>query len=363
MGTISDYIKWRGDLSFTREPFNEVDNLILAQIAYVDLSGIVSEGNQECTLAQASAAFFEQHSEDELKKVKTFIKDTPFLMKEAAQSERFGSILLSHYRDIYNEEKEEQFAAMQMRLSAGMVYLAFRGTDDSIIGWKEDFNMSFITPVPAQLDAVNYVNERVEQEEVSFYLGGHSKGGNLAIYSAVHAKKEVQKRIVKVFNNDGPGFDAQMINSTEYQNIKEKICTIVPYHSFVGMLLEHDSVDIVVKSNQRGIMEHDAMSWQVLGKKFVMHTKVSHRSYVTYEAMKTWINGLDKKDRAKFVDTLFAILTASGATTLSDVNSDIFKSAGASIKMFNALDADTRAMMSRMLWTLSDEFSKARKKR
>lgn len=365
MGNLSDYIHWRGDLQFNKDKFNDVDNLVLSQLAYVDFTNIIpSDSSQRrITLARASAEFFETHSEDELRKVNTFIKDVPFFMKEAATTARFKDIELSNYIDIVDDKAQMQFAAFHVHLPDGTIYIAFRGTDDTIVGWREDFNMSFMSPVPSQIASVKYVKETLKNNDCLVRLGGHSKGGNLAIYSAVKSEDDIKERIIDVYNNDGPGFDKNMIESNEYRQMLPKIKTIVPYHSFVGMLLEHEEDYKVVKSNQKGIMQHDAMSWQIMGNAFQTHCKVSKSSSIIQEAMSKWINGMNMQDRAKFVDTLFSILTASGSVNLSDVNSDLFKSAGAAIKMFNSLDAQTRGMLSNMLMSLRGEISRARKKK
>lgn len=365
MANISDYLRWRGDITFEHDGFNDVDNLILAQIAYVDFGGIVpvSGSKKQIKLSEASEEFFNIHSEEELKSVNTFIKDVPFFMREAAASDRFRDIVLTDYTDMVDPDRQMQFAAFHINLPDGSVYVAFRGTDDSIAGWREDFNMSFMSPVPSQTESVRYVEETLKNTTYPIRLGGHSKGGNLAIYSAVKSDADIKKRIIAVYNNDGPGFDKDMIESEEYREMLPKIKTIVPYHSFVGMLLEHEEDYRVVKSSQKAIMQHDAMSWQVMGNRFQTHCKVSRESAVIQEAMSKWINSMKRQDRARFVETLFSILTASGAVNLSDINADLFKSAGAAIKMFNSLDTQTRSMLSKMLMSLKGEIARARKKK
>lgn len=363
MGGIDEYIKWRGDLTFSQSSFNEVDNLVLAQLAYVDLKNIIpsagSGGN--ITLRQAALDFFDLYDENELRNVKSFIRDTPFFMRQVAESERFGGMLLSDYVDIVDANEEKQFAAFGAELSDGTHYIVFRGTDDTIVGWKEDFNMSFIMPVPSQLEAVRYVNETAKHKRGKIRLGGHSKGGNLAIYASVKANASVRKKIIAVYNNDGPGFDKVMVESEEYQQMLPLVKTIVPEHSVVGMLLWHEEEYLIVKSSQSGIMQHDAMSWQVEGKCFVSTPKVSENSRQLNEAMSTWIERLSKEERQRFVDTLFELITASGAKTLSDINADVFKSANATIKMFNSLDADTRNMLIKILRSLTTEIKRARR--
>ena len=221
MGGIEDYIKWRGDLTFEQSAFNEVDNLVLSQIAYVDFKNIIpAAGSKEkITLRQAAHDFFDLNDEEELQKVTSFIREAPFFMRIAAESRRFGDIVLSDYADVTDDHEEKQFAAFCAELPDDTYYIAFRGTDDTIIGWKEDFNMGVMMPVPSQLEAVEYVNTVMRWKRGKLRLGGHSKGGNLAIYAAVFAKPSIQRKVVKVYNNDGPGFTKEMIESEAYRKM------------------------------------------------------------------------------------------------------------------------------------------------
>lgn len=221
--------------------------------------------------------------------------------------------------------------------------------------------MSFIRPIPSQLEAAEYVNETIKYSRRKIRLGGHSKGGNLAIYAAVKAKPSLKRRIIAVYNNDGPGFDREMIESEEYRQMLPKIKTIVPEHSVVGMLLEHEEKYMIVKSSQTGIMQHDAMSWQVCGNRFETVKSVDRTSRMLNEALSNWINGLSRMQRSEFVETLFAIITSSGAVNLSDLSADRFNFAGSALKMYSSLDRETKIMLRRMLKSLTGEFDKARK--
>ena len=202
MGNITDYLKWRGDLTFEQDPFNEVDNLILAQLAYVDLKDFIPsvKTGDKLSLEQVTADYFDLNSEQELDKVKTFIKDVPFFLREVAKYKRFKDIMLSNFVDIGEVREEKQFSAFDAELGDGSTYISFRGTDDTNVGWKEDFNMSFISPVPSQIEAEKYVNQTVKSTSGKIRMGGHSKGGNLAIYAAVKALPRVKKNILYIYN-------------------------------------------------------------------------------------------------------------------------------------------------------------------
>lgn len=359
-----DYIDWRGDLTFKESAFNDVDNLVLSQIAYVDLSSAVPDisTNKDITLQKAAQIYFEMHDEEELKKVKSFIWQAPFLMRKAAQSRRFGQIRLSRYRYICDYDRQTQFAAYTADIGDGSVYIAYMGTDDTILGWKEDFNMSFLSPVPAQTEALEYVNTAGRYIRKRIRIGGHSKGGNLAIYSGIYANKSVRKKIAVIYNNDGPGFDRGVIGSDEYTRMKPLMRSIVPQHSIVGMLLEHDDDYTVVESSEKGVMQHDAMSWQVKGCAFVTRKTLSDSSVTFNEALANWINSIDYEERRRFVDALFDIIYASGAKTLSQIQADVFTSAGAAVKMYASMPKDEKLMLRKVFMSLTGEFDKAVKK-
>ena len=346
MGNIMDYLDWSGDITFEQSPFNEVDNVILAQLAYVNFRDIIPspEEKRSITLKEASQMFFDMYTENELKQDKSFISEAPFLMKKAAASKRFGNLILSNYVDTVDETLEKQFGAFHIRISPKHTYVVFRGTDDTLVGWKEDFNMSFI---------MQYIRGRL-------YIGGHSKGGNLAIYSAVKCSERVRKKIDCVYNNDGPGFDVNMIKSAKYQAMLPLIKSIVPENSIVGMLLEHDEDYIIVKSSQSGLMQHDAMSWQVLGAFLVKAKKLSAQSRRLNKALSSWINSVDNERREEFVETLFGLLYASGAKNLSDVSADRLRSTREVIRQYAGLDKDSRTLIKNMLLSLTDKISKAR---
>ena len=208
MGNIMDYISWRGDLTFEQSKFNEVDNLILACFSYVNLDGIPAVAEQKgIELKNLTEEFMKLHTMEELEADKSFIRLAPFMMLEMAETNRFGNSVIRNYVNEIVTEAEQQFAAVEIVLEDGTSYVSFRGTDDTIIGWKEDFNLS-TGVVPAQERAVEYVRRVSENTSGMLRVGGHSKGGNLAIYGAVMCK-EAHEKIMEVYSNDGPGFSKE----------------------------------------------------------------------------------------------------------------------------------------------------------
>ena len=364
MADVRDYLDWRGDLSFKEVPFNEVDNLILAQLAYVNFDGIVPgiAYDESVTLEAACELFFKINDEKKVLKQKSFTRIATLLMKQMVQSERFKNLKLSKYKNHIDYEKQKQFAALHMELEDDTIYIAFRGTDDTIVGWREDFNMSFMAPIPSQIEAVEYINKTARDLKQPIRLGGHSKGGNLAIYAAVQCEADIKDKILKVYNNDGPGFNQEMMMSPDYQNMLNKIKTIVPQHSVVGMLLEHEEEYAVVRSKQIGLFQHDAMSWEVLGSEFVYLEETTKGSQMLDDTFKAWINNLSQEERAQFVETLFSILEATGAKTLSDLSKAKLKKASMILKSYHAMDETTKEMLLHTIKLLTNEYYKVFKK-
>ena len=206
MTTIFDYVDWRGDLTFARSELNEVDALILSMISYVDFADIISsdQNDQPITLLEAARKYVRLHRGKPQKLGLILPPEVISIMAKAAKSRRFGGLLMSAYVNHVDSENETQFSAVTFSFGQNWNFVAFRGTDDTLIGWKEDFNMCFMHPVPAQLEALSYLERIAEKRSGQLFAGGHSKGGNLAVYASVCASPAVKERIVTVFNNDGP---------------------------------------------------------------------------------------------------------------------------------------------------------------
>ena len=358
MPSILEYAETEFSL-LAEKPFTDVDSLLLSQFSYMNLSAF--EDELKC---ENKIEIRELLKAERFEKLMFHVRDTKSNMRllyAMASSPRWRNIKIGNFVEKLCDQSEEQFAAITVYLDDDHACAVFRGTDATLVGWKEDFNMSFIRPIPSQLEAAEYVNETIKYSRRKIRLGGHSKGGNLAIYAAVKAKPSLKRRIIAVYNNDGPGFDREMIESEEYRQMLPKIKTIVPEHSVVGMLLEHEEKYMIVKSSQTGIMQHDAMSWQVCGNRFETVKSVDRTSRMLNEALSNWINGLSRTQRSEFVETLFAIITSSGAVNLSDLSADRFNFAGSALKMYSSLDRETKIMLRRMLKSLTGEFDKARK--
>ena len=322
MGTLFDYVTWRGDLSFEQAPLNEVDSLIFALLSYVEYKGIVPEWHfsEPISLQAAANGFFSRNPDPRKVSIGLIVpKDIIRLLRAVKESRRYRRVGMTAYVNRIDLEAQMQFSAVTFLLETGETVVAFRGTDDTIVGWKEDFNMSFMDVVPAQTHALAYLNTAAEYAKGKIYVTGHSKGGNLAVYAAVHTNKETQKRLAGVWNHDGPGFRDNILNDPDYLDIKPQIKTLLPQSSLVGILLEHEEDYTVVKSRQKGFLQHNGLTWDVVGSSFVRVKNISAESKRTDQTLKKWIECLSLEQREQFCEALYRILSSDNALTLTDL--------------------------------------------
>ena len=318
-GNIMDYLEWYGDFDFSVMPFNEVDNLILAELSYASLDGIVPEpqlGRKLRSISVKEAALKLDES-GRLEKSCKLERNAGLLLLEMAKGRRFADAVLAGYVDKHDFENQEQFSALHVYLSDGTLFVSYSGTDDTILGWKEDLNMAYQMPVPSQEEAVGYLEKTVPHDGRLIRIGGHSKGGNLAIYAAAMCYDRLKRRIIAIYNNDGPGFLESMLEKKAYLEIKDKVRTIVPETSIIGMLLEHGDSYEVVKSTGKGIMQHDGLSWQVYRNGFVKLDERSKESLVIDKTISAWVMGLSDDERVAFVDAVYDMLTAGWKKAVS----------------------------------------------
>ena len=361
MSNIMDYLAWRGDLSFEASPFNEVDNLILSELAYIDFSGIVTGRGKR--LADAAEEYFAEGREEKLAQTALFQAGALGPMLDLlARSPRFSEAWLFCLEQRRDLARETQFAAISVDLGTAGVYLAFSGTDDSLVGWKEDFNMSFMDSVPSQPMACDYLARvAAERPERTLMLGGHSKGGNLAVYAALHAGPALTMRITAVYNNDGPGFRESQLHGPAYEALKERIHTIVPQSSIIGMLLEHDEDYRVVRSTQKGILQHDAFSWQVERDGFVELSGSAIELELNEKTLKKAIGGMNRSQLEEFTDAVFEILTTGGVQTTTEIKDEgLFRSLSAMSKTYAELSSETRKLVHETLSMLVSDRVEAR---
>lgn len=323
MGTVYDYLTWRGDLTMRAAPFCEVDSLILSMFAYLDMQDIVPAPGEEGELSvwAASKAFLERYPDPKKSKMGVLIpKDIVKMMRAMRSTKRFGTLKMSGYVNLIDPETELQFSAVTFLMADGTAIVTYRGTDDTLVGWKEDMNMCFLPVVPAQIKAVEYLKNVAKEHKGKLILTGHSKGGNLAVYAAVHSDAAIRERITAVYSNDGPGFGKNILDDPDYREIRPRICNLVPQSSVVGMLLEHDENFTVVKSRQKsGFLQHNGLSWEILGNSFVHLKDVTSDSRKLDRTVNQWIRDMTPEQREEFAEAVYQLFSVDGAQTLTDL--------------------------------------------
>ena len=341
MSNIFDYIDWR-DISLKKVEFNEIDNLILSRLSYFPFDGII-EKNEEITVEESYKRYKTRGTTGRILQ-----EEDIELFPKLANSERFGSMKLTNYINRLDPVQEKQFSAITILMPDDTIYVAYRGTDNTIVGWKEDFNMSFSELVPAQKEAVKYLENVAEKYQNKIRVGGHSKGGNLAVYASAFCLVIIKGRIINVYNNDGPGFCEQVVESKEYEKILERVHTYIPQTSIIGRLLNHEEKTTILKSEEIGIMQHDLYSWQVLGDKFVKDEQTDSSKFID-KTITDWLKAVKPEQREFFIDKLFEILNATGAKTLSEIGSNKIASIKTMLKTYQDIDQESKEIMLKTL--------------
>ena len=291
MANAIDYIDWRGDVPFEVSPFNEVDNLLMCRLTSLDFTGIVPAEGQ-LSLAEAARLYFERNGDEDVRLGVLLAPGSVTMVKKMLQSERFASLVLADYENHVDASRDIQFSALTAMVPDGTAFVAFRGTDDTLVAWKEDLYMGSMRTVPAQEEALAYLCRAAWRYERPLRVGGHSKGGNLAVYAAMNAPQEVQRRLLAVYNNDGPGFRDGVAGHEGFRRIKGRIRTILPQYSLVGVLLKTDDDFEIVESCETGIAAHNGFTWQVKGTRFVRCADFPFRTRVFSDAMRGWTEDL-----------------------------------------------------------------------
>jgi len=322
MKNIIDYIEEYGERTFSQLEFNEVDALILSQFSYFRWDKVIpgllenKDGiSIDAMIKDVDAAYV---YEKEL-----YPEDNKRLLEIMAGSRRFGSIVCNYFSQCTSEEIEMQFAAFTCFPKQAHPIIVFRGTDGTVIGWKEDFNMAFSKPISGQRQAALYVNQVSLRIKGDFLLAGHSKGGNLAAFAAMCAVKGTRERIRDIYSFDGPGFRKEILEEYGYNTIANRIHKFVPKSSIVGMLLDGKKDYITVKSKAvGGILQHNPYSWEVNDNEFERALGINRSSLHVNKSMNQWIMELDEEQLEMFVTTLFDVISASGAKNIPEIMAD-----------------------------------------
>ena len=349
MANINDYLKWRGDIKISNDyPLNELDYMILSRFSYLPFDRIKLEKDEN---AKSLYKKMQKFSND------VFLYNGDKEMIELmSKSSRFNEMKVTDFVFDFDKSIEKQFAAITIHLSNKAMFISFCGTDRSITGWKEDFNLAYMENIPAQFDALEYLkNQAKKYNNKKIYIGGHSKGGNIAIYSAIMAPKKLHKRIEMVSNYDGPGFSKNMIESIENQEILSKIHSVIPQESIIGRLLEHREKTYVVKSIEKGLYQHDLFSWEVERTDIIKLSNVDKFSEVINDTVRSWLKKTTPEQRKIFVDEIFSILYSTEVATFREFWASILKNTPTIFRAYKDINEKDRKMIINMM----KEFGKA----
>ncbi len=319
MADLFDYLDWCRDLSFMNSPANEADYYLISKIGCPDLTGIVPEDEQEADLVEVVEAYRAHVGNDS---VSLGIATSPLVLDSfyrLPSVPRFRSLMLSGYRRVDNIDNAEQFSALTVQIPDGTRFITFRGTDDNIFAWKENFRMSIIDTIPAQEDALRYLRWAMDAYDGNFIVCGHSKGGNLAVYASSMLPQDLQDRIISVYSFDGPGFREDFLNQEGYRRLLPKLHSLIPQNSIVGLLLSTGKDPEIVTSTCFGARAHDGFTWEVLGTGFVRSEELSSSSAMFKKAMNETLAGMSLEERETFIEDFFQIMTSTGAFTLTDL--------------------------------------------
>lgn len=351
MGTILDYLKEYGDYTLDEKPFSEVDSLALCQFTYLKFDGLAPAPGENKPMASLEE-LAENEDYDRLYGDERYREDNTALFQGMYRSKRFKEMKVWNYVNQIDLETETQFSAVTFLLPNGVSYVAYRGTDETIVGWKEDLNLAFSEPVRGQRMAVDYLDKVAEEIAGPFYVGGHSKGGNFATFACMNCEASVRRRILAIYDHDGPGFRPEVKAQGAYGEIQDRIHKTVPHSSLVGMLLYSEGAYRVVESKTIGLAQHNPYTWLVKDAGFRTVDELYAGRKFLDEALNQWILSLSQDQMRIFVDTFYQIVLASETDNLIDFTANWFQSLhkiGAALK---EIDPQTGKAMIQIMKSL-----------
>lgn len=329
---VFSYLKWRGDIDLEKAPFNEIDALVLSVFSYVDLNGIVSDNGKEITVKDAEKKYFSSNKNDH--------RYYRRLMKLMGSADRFKNAKLSYFVDTLTDQT--QFSAVKINLTDGTNFIAFRGTDDSLVGWREDFEISFRTTI-AQKQAKHFLEKVMKADDKNYLLGGHSKGGNLAEYAALNIEPKLRKRIDKIYTFDSPGIAKEVGAQLPQKFLQEKLKRYVPEFSVIGRLFEpNDIPPTIVESSRPNVAQHDAFSWIITGSHFVTKKHRNAQARIYNQLINDWIGDATLSERESLTNDLFDALGAGGSTKITELSKNGFGGFGAILLSLTGSSRRTR---------------------
>lgn len=342
MGKIFEYVRKYGDYTFQEKAFNDVDNLVLCALFYIDLTNtIVNDG--EYTLEVVGRDYLEKTSFKEVSKRGISQRNAYMLLKLLITKARYKKIILSDY--VYDINPNKMFGAITFKITNNLSYICFEGTDEQISGWREDGELAYRFPVESQVDAINYVNRHVSLLGPKVIIGGHSKGGNLALISAMYLSYLKKLKVLKVYSNDGPGLRKKEMESKQYRQIKNKYIHFVPENSVVGVMLRSDTFD-VVKTTKKSIISHLIINWIIEDDKVVDGT-MTEKSKKLYNSMISWLDKHNDEEREKTIDSVFNVLSECKITTVPSIMK--IESVIKILQNLNTIDKQTKDLLKDLI--------------
>ena len=338
--------------TFDERGLSDVDSLVLSCLSYFRYQGDAVRSPEGAPLRDLFRAEWLEAMTHGLWDPEGLAR----LLALVAASPRFRDLRVSDYVDDFDEAVEKQFSACALRLPGGGAYVSFRGTDNTLVGWKEDFNMAFETGVPSQYAAMVYLGRVAPSIEGPLYLGGHSKGGNLAVCAAARCPAAIAARVVRVFSHDGPGFTEEALADELWKERSGLVSKTVPRSSVIGMLFERQEDYAVVGSSTAGLTQHDPFSWVVEGEDFVRQEGLGRGASFVDKGLNEWIASMTRAEREGFVETLFSVLNAAGEDTFADLSGNWQASVPAMLRRLGELEPEQRGHITRALVLLAQAF-------
>ena len=364
MGNMIDYLRSYGQYTFAEKEFNSVDSLVLSQFTYLKFDGLVPEPFQK----RKGVKLLDILVHPERNKMfvdERYEKANRGLFEAMVFSKRYQNMRLNHYAMRTDTQTETQFCAITFYLDEDLTFVAYRGTDETLVGWKEDLNMTFLCPVPGQQYATEYLNAIGKKIDTPFLVGGHSKGGNLAVYASLKCEKEVQEKIKVIYNNDGPGFRKEVFADGEYEKLSERIVKTVPQASFFGMLLQDEKECQIVKSSAVGIKQHNPYTWEIEEGAFVFADELFEKQKKLNRSLNAWFFSLNDEQLKVFTTTLFDVIGATEADTVIELSEEWKINRIKMVHAIGDLDGETKRKILeiiRILFVINRSF-KGEKKR
>ena len=357
MQAIFDYLETYGKYGFAEKPFNPIDGMIFSQLVYTDFKNIAT-GKTRISLADAAKKFYEMYTDEEIENLIGISTRSARLLTECAKTKRYGNVALCYFVNNINDAIDKQFCAVNFVLGDGSLTVAFRGTDVTSTGTKESAMLSYMFPVPAQIEALHYFQETAMLNEGDVRICGHSKGGNLAVFAAVNCSNSLKKHLQGVYEYDAPGFPQWFFERYDYREIKDKIHLYTPQSSVIGRMLCHDVKPVIVHSTNSGLKQHNVDSWEIEEDCFVIEAEYNRFSNMVSEYINTLIEYVGDDDLDLFFATVEYIFVNIGIDDFYDLKAIDFKSTRSLIGSYSTLSTEQKARFRQIVKSISADFTK-----